>query len=145
MRGSDGSEKRIRSGKESHLRYPWTFSTSAFSKAAPAAPRMVLCERTANFQSRTPQGRRRPTVVVEAGLRAVARGDIYHWLVGCAGEAHLLGQAAKLVPGRHDFFRLHFFLELHGNRLSVTVFDRYAIALCTHSERAHRNAGAVEL
>ena len=53
-------------------------SNSAFSSAAPAAPRMVLWESTVNFQSNTPQGRRRPTVVscpprinVETRLRTV--------------------------------------------------------------------------
>src|SRR6266852_6115914 len=49
---------------ESYPRYPWSFSNSAFSSAAPAAPRIVLCESTVNFQSSTPHGRRRPTVVV---------------------------------------------------------------------------------
>src|ERR1700693_4254457 len=34
-------------------------------------------------------------VGVEAGLRAVACGDIYHRLFGRAGEMHLLGQTAK--------------------------------------------------
>src|SRR5581483_11055148 len=37
-------------------------SSSAFSSAAPAAPRIVLCESTVNFQSSNVQGRRRPTV-----------------------------------------------------------------------------------
>src|SRR5260370_22458055 len=43
-------------------RYPCALSSSALSSAAPAAPRMVLCERTVNFQSSSRQGRSRPTV-----------------------------------------------------------------------------------
>src|SRR5437764_1017948 len=36
--------------------------TSAFNSAAPAAPRIVLCDRTTNFQSNRLHSRKRPTV-----------------------------------------------------------------------------------
>ena len=46
----------------------------ASSNAAPAAPRMVLCESTVNFQSSTPQGRNRPTLAVIPAIYAVVKG-----------------------------------------------------------------------
>src|SRR5215471_4888419 len=42
-------------------RYPCALSSSPFRTAAPAAPRMVLCESTVNLQSKMLQGRKRPT------------------------------------------------------------------------------------
>ena len=42
--------------------------SSAFSTAAPAAPRTVLWPRATNFQSRTGHGRRRPTETVSVAL-----------------------------------------------------------------------------
>ena len=35
-----------------YARYPCAFSSSPLRTAAPAAPRMVLCESTVNFQSK---------------------------------------------------------------------------------------------
>ncbi len=46
------------------LMYPCALSNSPFSRAAPAAPRIVLCESTVNFQSKILQGRRRPTTAL---------------------------------------------------------------------------------
>src|SRR6185437_5871913 len=43
---------------------PSNARTSALSTAAPAAPRIVLCESTTNFQSSRLHSRRRPTVAV---------------------------------------------------------------------------------
>ena len=67
--------------------------------AAPAAPRMVLWESTVNFQSSTPQGRRRPTAVVmprthvdvEARLGTVGGFEIDDGAFGGAGQFQLLG------------------------------------------------------
>src|SRR5277367_300030 len=42
--------------------FPSEASSSALSRVAPAAPRIVLCESRVNFQSSRPQGRSLPTV-----------------------------------------------------------------------------------
>src|SRR5271168_621217 len=49
-------------GKPSLSSLPSNASTSAFSTAAPAAPRIVLCDSTTNFQSSRLHSRSRPTV-----------------------------------------------------------------------------------
>src|SRR5580704_6569562 len=41
---------------------PCAARNSPFNTAAPAPPRIVLCDRTVNFQSNSEHGRRRPTV-----------------------------------------------------------------------------------
>src|SRR5258708_27397702 len=74
----------------SHPRYPFAFSSSALSNAAPAAPRIVLCESTVNFQSSTPHGRSRPTVVViplpeSTSNRGWGRSLDVIYCTGCSG------------------------------------------------------------
>src|ERR1019366_7885298 len=74
----------------SHPRYPFAFSNSAFSRAAPAAPRMGLGERTVNFQSRTLHLRKRPTAVVmpaprSQSKRGCGRSAAVMYTTGCSG------------------------------------------------------------
>src|SRR6202453_4215835 len=52
----------VSEGTPSLSNLPIRASTSAFSTAAPAAPRIVLCDNTTNFQSSRLHGRSRPTV-----------------------------------------------------------------------------------
>jgi hypothetical protein len=101
-----------------HPRYPFAFSNSAFSRAAPAAPRIVLCDRTVNFQSRTLHLRKWPTAVVmppprSTSKRGCGRSGAVMYRTGCSGalgrrrccgSARKSFQAAMISSGSAYFF-----------------------------------------
>src|SRR5882762_2831366 len=88
-----------------HPRYPFALRSSAFSRAAPAAPRIVLCDRTVNFQSRTLHLRRRPTAVVmppprSTSKRGCGRSAAVMYNTGCSGA---LGRRNRCGSARKSF------------------------------------------
>src|SRR5208283_1779953 len=73
-----------------HPRYLFALRSSALRTAAPAAPRIVLCDRTVNFQSRTLHLRKRPTAVVmpaprSTSKRGCGRSAAVIYTTGCSG------------------------------------------------------------
>ena len=75
-------------------KYPCALSNSALSSAAPAAPRIVLCDNTVNFQSApcmdaAVNGGRHagPTLRVEARLRSVICLQVHNRLIWSARES----------------------------------------------------------
>ena len=91
---------------------PRLASNSALRMAAPAAPRMVLCESTVNFQSSTPQGRRRPTVTAMPlprlrSRRGCGRSFCGAHSTGCSGALgrFLAGQRDETPPRRPESLR----------------------------------------
>src|SRR5277367_1517709 len=85
--------------------FPNDISSSAFSSAAPAAPRIVLCESTVNFQSSSPQGRSLPTVAAMPPPRILSnlgwgRSSRAVNSTGCAGAVGKLRPASG-INSRH--------------------------------------------
>ena len=133
--------------------------SSALRIAAPAAPRMVLCESTVNFQSvNTVQGRRRPTVTRHAAsaiaIKAGAAGDrVAREQIQLAAPA-AMGRCCKLERlelrprGKNVLVRdgaAKFVAELDGDTLGVAVFHRDAVAVCADPCRERRDVVAVEM
>src|SRR6185437_7650009 len=95
----------VHAGTATGSSFPSETSNSAFSSAAPAAPRIVLCESTVNFQSSSPQGRSRPTVAAMPLPRILSsRGcGRSSWPANSTGCAGAIGKSrpASGVNSRH--------------------------------------------
>src|SRR5205807_91660 len=68
-------------------------------------------------------------VDVQSRLRPVGGRVINHRLLRRAGQLQLLGKAAELIPRINNLRRGGRLVQLDGDRFSMPVFDRYAIAM----------------
>ena len=132
---------------------PSNASTSAFNTAAPAAPRMVLCDNTTNFQSSRVHSRNRPTVAAipcprilsSRGCGRSTRCVELHRLLRSSRQMLPLA-TEKLTPRGQDLLPRSLLLQLDAHALRMAIFNRYAIAMrahlrIQHAQRCRRSGG----
>ena len=131
---------------------PCDASNSAFSSAAPAAPRIVLCDSTVNFQSSREQGRNRPTVAAMPrprmrSSRGCGRSSAGLNSTGCSGAVGRFCplQRLKFFPGCENFFPARLAGQLDADAFRVAIFHRDAIAVRAHFRVQQRDLGIFQL
>ena len=137
--GGDHAVTAVARGMPSLVEFAERARSSALRTAAPAAPRMVLWERTTNFQSKSAAGAqaaddRRHAVAahaIEPRLGAVDAGlDTRRAGAGAGGEVRAAASGWKSAQAaRICFARRGFGAELERDALGVAVFDGDAVAV----------------